>query len=586
MSWTIVILVFLLAVVSNKKQDDLAVTVVIPAYNEEETVAHVVKIALSCKCVNEVIVVDDGSSDKTYDEANAAGATVIRHETNQGKGAALSTGFKNANGDIIAFVDADLHNLTKKQVEAMIEPIIDGKTDITKTKFKREAGRVTELTAKPLLNFFFPEINFDQPLSGQFASKKSTLTKMKFEKDYGVDAGIVLDADVQGLRITEVDIGHIEHEMSSLEDLNKMATEVVRTIVDRAVEYGRVTMMDSLGKYIRMSVLGLSFASLGVFGIFFIRFLSPIFWLILFILGLIVAIYYIFKLIKRSINALSYEKSNTQAIKSFFYMHSPMLVSALILIAMVSTLFGAIQVDDNQISIEPNSGNLVIWKNAEQNTTIDVRGPYTIDGAIEGEESFIRISQEALDTLGLNFEDKIILGRKTYSFAGSRTDAESNIIRIPSALRNRLDLHIADVIQDSNLRKQFDGVYALHYLNINPDLVYEASNSTVESLILEEGIILQTTKAHSKRVEILLNNQSLINTTGIMNNKSNYLIYMNNTLVRTISLNNKSEVNSTFTSGNNVYNIIITEGDDSNIKFADNETGKFLNFNILTSKKQ
>lgn len=576
-------LVFLLAVVSNK-HDDLTVTVVIPAYNEEETVAHVVKTAISCSCVNEVIVVDDGSSDKTYDEASSAGANVIRHENNQGKGAALSTGFKNASGDIIAFVDADLYNLTKKQVEVMIEPIINGKTDITKTKFKREAGRVTELTAKPLLNFFFPEINFDQPLSGQFAAKKSTLTKMKFEKDYGVDAGIVLDADVQGLRIDEVDIGHIEHEMSSLEDLNMMATEVVRTIVDRAIEYGRVTMMDSMGKYIRMSVLGLSFASLGVFGIFFIRFLSPIFWLILFILGLILAIYYIFKLIKRSINALSYEKSNTQAIKSFFYMHSPMLVSALILIAMVSTLFGAIEVDDNQISIEPNSGNLVIWKNAEQNTTIDVRGPYTIDGAIEGEESYIRISQDALDTLGLNFEDKVIQGRKTYNFAGSRTGAESDIIRIPAAIRNKLDLHIGDVLQDSNLRKQFDGVYALHYLNIDPDLVSEASNSTVESLILEEGIVLQASKSHSKRVELFLNNESLLTINGVMNNKSTYIVYINNTPVRAIYLNNESEFNSTFVKDNNVYKLVITDGDDSNIKFADNNTGKFLNFDILSYK--
>lgn len=586
MSWIIVILVFLLAVISNKKHDDLTVTVVIPAYNEERTVAHVVKTALSCRYVNEVIVVDDGSSDKTFDEASSSGATVIRHESNEGKGSALSTGFKNANGDIIAFIDADLHNLTKKQVEVMIEPIILGKTDITKTKFKREAGRVTELTAKPLLNFFFPEINFDQPLSGQFAAKKSTLTKMKFEKDYGVDAGIVLDADVQGLRIDEVDIGHIDHEMSSLEDLNQMATEVVRTIVDRAIEYGRVTMMDSLGKYIRMGVLGLSLASLGVFGVFFIRFLSPIFWLALFVFGLIVAIYYIFNLIKRSINALSYEKSNTQAIKSFFYMHSPMIVSAFILIAMLSTLFGAIDIDDNQISIEPNSGNLVIWKSPEQNTTIDVRGPYHIDGAIEGEESFIRISQEALDTLGLTFEDKIIQNHKTYHFAGQRTDSENNIIRIPSSLRNKLNLHIGDVIQDTNLRKQFDNVYALHYLDINPDLISEFTNYTVESLILEEGIVLEPYKDNAKSVEILINNNSLLNTTGLMDNKSSYIVAINNTPVKNIILNNESESNSTFVYGKNEYTILIhNDVRSSNVKFANNNSGTFLNFNILNYKK-
>ena len=80
---------FLLAIFSNKKQDDLTVSVVVPAYNEEESVAHVVKTALSCKHVTEVIVVDDGSSDKTYEKAISAGAQVIRHEINKGKGAVI-----------------------------------------------------------------------------------------------------------------------------------------------------------------------------------------------------------------------------------------------------------------------------------------------------------------------------------------------------------------------------------------------------------------------------------------------------------------------------------------------------------------
>ncbi len=581
MSLLILILIFSL-LIKSKKNNNLTVTVVIPAYNEETSVAHVVKTALSCKYVNEVIVVDDGSSDKTYDIATSAGANVIRHETNIGKGSALNTGFKNSKGDIIVFVDGDLLNLTKKQIEVMIEPIIKGKTDITKTKFKREAGRVTELTAKPLLDFFFPEINFDQPLSGQFAAKKSILNKMKFEKDYGVDAGIVLDADVLGFRIKEVDIGRIEHEMSNLEDLNKMATEVVRTIVDRAIEYGRITMLDSLGKYIRMGVLGLSLASLGIFGVFFIRFLSPIFWLGLFVVGLVVAIYYIFKLVKRSINTLSYEKSNFQTIKSFFYMHSPMLVSGFILLAMVFTLFGAIEVEDNQISIEPNSGNLIIWQNSENNTTIDVRGPYTIDGAIEGEESIIRISQEALDTLGLTYEDKIILTNESYNFAGPRTGGENNIIRISSNLRNKLSLNIGDVIQDSNLRKQFVGIYALHYSNINMGLVNGVSKYPIENLIIKEGIILQPTKMNNaKLVEVFINNQSIFTTSGIMDNKSSYLVAINNTVVNKIILTNESETVSEFVYGKNIYKIVIRDNANSNVIFADNNTGKFLNFEIF-----
>ena len=108
------------------------------------------KVVKSLNYINEVIVVDDGSYDQTAPVALDAGATVINHMKNRGKGAAIKTGFKSSKGDIVVFLDADLHNLTKNQVDNIIQPILSGEADITKTKFKREAGRVTELTAKPL----------------------------------------------------------------------------------------------------------------------------------------------------------------------------------------------------------------------------------------------------------------------------------------------------------------------------------------------------------------------------------------------------------------------------------------------------
>ena len=218
MHWFFVILSFLLASIKTQKPKYQKVSVIIPAYNEEETVANVVGVVKKVSFVDEIIVVNDGSSDNTEAEALKAGAIVINHEVNKGKGEALQTGYKESECDIIAFIDADIHNLTSNKVEAMIKPILDGKTDITKTKFSRASGRVTELTAKPLLNFFFPEISFEQPLSGQFAARKDVLRKINFESDYGVDVGIVIDADVQGISIMEVDIGAIEHYMSPLSD--------------------------------------------------------------------------------------------------------------------------------------------------------------------------------------------------------------------------------------------------------------------------------------------------------------------------------------------------------------------------------
>ena len=159
--------------------------------------------------------------------------------------------------------------------------------------------------------------------------KDPFLNRIKLEDDYGVDVGIVLDADVRGLKIKEVDIGKMHHVLSSLHELNMVATEVVRTIVDRATEYGRVAMIDSLGRSIRMEILGLSMVFLGVFSTFFIRPVPVELGILISVAGVVVAIYYIIKIIKMSYNMLRNPEGKYQTLKSFFYMHSPIIVSAL-----------------------------------------------------------------------------------------------------------------------------------------------------------------------------------------------------------------------------------------------------------------
>lgn len=216
------------------------VTVVIPVLNESATIGSVVQFAQRSPLVNEVIVVDDGSIDGTPELASAAGARVIT-STMLGKGGSMEDGMRLASNEAILYLDGDLRGLADGTVEKMCWPILSDQADFVKAKFTRTAGRVTVLTAKPLLRTYFPELaHLEQPLSGVMAGRKSLLSKLRFENDYGVDIGLLIDAAVAKARIEEVDIGHIEHESHSLEVLGDMATQVARALLERAARAGRL----------------------------------------------------------------------------------------------------------------------------------------------------------------------------------------------------------------------------------------------------------------------------------------------------------------------------------------------------------
>lgn len=565
MSWIILIFVLLVTSIKNRgSKTKMTVSIVIPAYNESKTVGKVVKVINGLDCVDEIIVVDDGSFDETAKAAQDAGATVIVHSRNKGKGAAIKTGFENSNGDIVAFIDADLKNLTSRQVENIIKPILDGKADITKTKFKRKAGRVTELTAKPLLNFFFPELKFDQPLSGQFAAKRSFLSKIKLEEDYGVDIGIVLDADVRGMRIKEVDIGQIEHSHSSIEGLNKMANEVVRTIVDRAMEYGRFSMMDALGKYIRMSILGLSLSSLGLISIFFVNKIPLQLGIVFLIIGLIIALYYTAKLIRRTFTILLKSDRRLPTLKSLMYMHFPILVSGLILLTMISALIGYVHIDDGTISIQPVSGNLVLI--SPSGLQLEVRGPYTVNYALENEYSIFRVPDNAMNTLELNYGDSIYIFNKKYTLSQT-IQGEDNILRIPQNARTFLGLDVGTQILDNNIRTTFSKLYIEKSLPVQ---------GNIGNLTINEGIFLKTEADSGRIVTIYVDNQKVATTSGVFRNGF-YSVYINNMKYKTINMNKNDTKEVTAYWGDHTIKIEIGDQISSNVEFAPSDRGKFLN---------
>ena len=551
MSWLLVVLLFLLASVKSVKPKYQKVSVIIPAFNEEETVATVVEVVKKAKYVDEIIVVNDGSMDNTAEEARKAGATVISHVVNRGKGEALWTGYNQAECDIIAFIDADIHNLTSKKVEAMIEPILLGKAEITKTKFARESGRVTELTAKPLLNYFFPEIIFEQPLSGQFAARKDVLKRIKFEKDYGVDVGIVIDADVLGISIMEVDIGAIEHDMSPLEDLNLMANEVVRTIMGRANKYGRVIMIDDIGYYIRMSIVGLSLVILGLFTIFFVKYMPLTVGVIISVIGLIVAIYYIIKVIVQSIHIFK-KSPRGNLLKSFVKIHFPLIISIILLILMISTFLGAATFDNGSISIEPNSRNLIIFTDDSSDDTIAVRGPFTIDTAIENESNVIRVPPDAMMTLGIKANDTFLINEQSYLINTTR-DFESDTFRLPLEVKSTLDVDDGDIIQNSRLDDVFEGVVVYHNFD----------NGNVS---FDENYRISAAKTGGFVYEVVVDNVSVANSTGIFIENQTYSPCVDGMPIGSFVFNNETIENQNFIYDDHTVEIRFRNTNSSSIK--------------------
>ena len=226
----------------NKPRLPLAnyVTVVVPALNEAKRIADVVTFALNDSATAQVIVIDDSSIDETAALARAAGATVITSSM-LGKGASMRDGLEPARCDLLVYLDGDLAGLRPGIITDLCIPILQGKADLVKAKFGRDGGRVTELTAKPMLKIFFPElVKFSQPLGGIIAAKKSLLKTMRFEDGYGVDVGLLIDAHLVGAKIAEVDIGSLEHDSQSLASLALMANEVGRVIFNRAKLAGRL----------------------------------------------------------------------------------------------------------------------------------------------------------------------------------------------------------------------------------------------------------------------------------------------------------------------------------------------------------
>lgn len=224
-------------------------SVVIPALNEAKRIQEVVAYALADPATDEVIVIDDSSIDDTSMLARQAGAQVLTSSM-LGKGMSMRDGAAAATQELVVYLDGDLANLRPGIITSLCLPLLNNEADFVKARFGRGGGRVTELTAKPMLKVFFPELaHLAQPLGGIIAARKSLLQALSFEDGYGVDAGLLIDAYLVGAKLVEVDIGSLEHDSQPLHDLSFMANEVSRVIFNRAKLAGRLHVEQVIAMY-------------------------------------------------------------------------------------------------------------------------------------------------------------------------------------------------------------------------------------------------------------------------------------------------------------------------------------------------
>ncbi len=243
---------------ARKRELGLTVSVVIPARNEERTVGEVVsriaRLAADTGLVDELVVIDSDSTDKTSEAAAGAGATVHRARevapdlgAFPGKGEALWKSLLVTKGDLLVFVDADLTHWGPHFVTGLLGPLLfDEQVLLVKGFYERlyagddgsvtaDGGRVTELVARPLLSIWWPRLTgIVQPLAGEWAARRELMESLPIPVGYGIELAVLIDtAEAHGLRaIAQVDLGSRGHKHQTSHDLAVMAAELL-LVADR-----------------------------------------------------------------------------------------------------------------------------------------------------------------------------------------------------------------------------------------------------------------------------------------------------------------------------------------------------------------
>ena len=232
------------------------VSVCIPARDEAQTVGEIIakvrrELVEETPVVDEILVMDDGSTDGTAAVAAAAGATVLSTEEvlpefpSRGKGQAMWKGVHAATGDVVVFLDADVRHFSVRFVLGLAGPLLArDDIDFVKGFYERpvagqpdSGGRVTELMARPLISVFFPHLSdLAQPLSGECAAYRRILEEVPFAGGYGVDLGLLIDVTHRfgNAGMVQSDLGVRVHRNRPLAELGPQALAILQVVLERA----------------------------------------------------------------------------------------------------------------------------------------------------------------------------------------------------------------------------------------------------------------------------------------------------------------------------------------------------------------
>jgi glucosyl-3-phosphoglycerate synthase len=270
--------------VALKEEKGLKISLAFPTLNEEATIGKeilVIRTELMDRhpLLDEIVVIDSSSQDNTRRVAEQYGARVVesrnilpRHGTYRGKGENLWKSLYELQGDIIVWVDADIANIAPKFVYGLVGPLLeDDSIGYVKAFYERPirsptgiapsgGGRVTEILVRPIFSLFYPELaRLIQPLSGEYAGRRSLLEQLAFSVGYGVELGHLIDVYHEfGIEsLAQVDLDLRIHRNQSTEALGRMAYGILNTFLDRGKRYGALDVLRELGdRHIALRVEG------------------------------------------------------------------------------------------------------------------------------------------------------------------------------------------------------------------------------------------------------------------------------------------------------------------------------------------